>query len=52
MSAADLDPTNDMLADTRHVTLAIARDYSDVPLLHGVDARSSSGRRVPPTAPG
>ena len=32
----DLDPTNDMLADTRHVTLAIARDYSDVPLLHGV----------------
>ena len=32
----DLDPTNAMLADTRHVTLAIARDYSDVPLLHGV----------------
>jgi transglutaminase-like putative cysteine protease len=32
----DLDPTNDVLADTRHVTLAIARDYSDVPLLHGV----------------
>lgn len=32
----DLDPTNDVLADTDHVTLAIARDYSDVPLLHGV----------------
>jgi transglutaminase-like putative cysteine protease len=32
----DLDPTNDMLADTRHVTLAVGRDYSDVPLLHGV----------------
>jgi transglutaminase-like putative cysteine protease len=32
----DLDPTNDVLADTRHLTLAIARDYSDVPLLHGV----------------
>ncbi|CAG9175617.1 transglutaminase family protein [Cupriavidus pampae] len=32
----DLDPTNDVLADTRHVTLAIARDYSDIPLLHGV----------------
>lgn len=32
----DLDPTNAVLADTRHVTLAIARDYSDVPLLHGV----------------
>ncbi|WP_441624524.1 transglutaminase family protein [Cupriavidus sp. RAF12] len=32
----DLDPTNDVPADTRHVTLAIARDYSDVPLLHGV----------------
>jgi transglutaminase-like putative cysteine protease len=32
----DLDPTNDMLADTRHVTLALGRDYSDVPLLHGV----------------
>lgn len=32
----DLDPTNDMLADTRHVTLAIARDYSDVSLLYGM----------------
>ncbi|QET03121.1 transglutaminase family protein [Cupriavidus pauculus] len=32
----DLDPTNDVLADTRHVTLAMARDYSDIPLLHGV----------------
>jgi len=32
----DIDPTNDMLADTRHVTLAVARDYSDVPLVHGV----------------
>ncbi|CAG2131896.1 hypothetical protein LMG31506_00918 [Cupriavidus yeoncheonensis] len=32
----DLDPTNNVLADTRHVTLALGRDYSDVPLLHGV----------------
>lgn len=32
----DLDPTNDVLADTRHVTLALGRDYSDVPLLNGV----------------
>jgi transglutaminase-like putative cysteine protease len=31
----DLDPTNDVLADTDHVTLAIGRDYSDVSLLRG-----------------
>jgi transglutaminase-like putative cysteine protease len=32
----DLDPTNDVLADVDHVTLAIGRDYSDVSLLRGV----------------
>jgi transglutaminase-like putative cysteine protease len=32
----DLDPTNDVLADTNHITLAIGRDYSDVSLLRGV----------------
>jgi transglutaminase-like putative cysteine protease len=32
----DLDPTNDVLADTDHVTLAIGRDYSDVSLLRGM----------------
>ncbi|MEI6001555.1 transglutaminase family protein [Paraburkholderia bengalensis] len=32
----DLDPTNDVLADVDHVTLAIGRDYSDVSLLRGM----------------
>ncbi|CAG4894394.1 transglutaminase family protein [Paraburkholderia gardini] len=32
----DLDPTNDVLADTDHVTLATGRDYSDVSLLRGM----------------
>jgi transglutaminase-like putative cysteine protease len=32
----DLDPTNDVLADLDHVTLAVGRDYSDVSLLRGV----------------
>ncbi|MFD1560295.1 transglutaminase N-terminal domain-containing protein [Paraburkholderia silviterrae] len=32
----DLDPTNDVLADQGHATLAIGRDYSDVSLLRGV----------------
>jgi transglutaminase-like putative cysteine protease len=32
----DLDPTNDVLADTDHITLAIGRDYSDVSLLRGM----------------
>lgn len=31
----DLDPTNDVLADLDHVTLATGRDYSDVSLLRG-----------------
>lgn len=31
----DLDPTNDVLADLNHVTLALGRDYSDVSLLRG-----------------
>jgi transglutaminase-like putative cysteine protease len=31
----DLDPTNDMLAELEHVTLATGRDYSDVSLLRG-----------------
>jgi len=32
----DLDPTNDVLADMDHVTLATGRDYSDVSLLRGM----------------
>jgi transglutaminase-like putative cysteine protease len=32
----DLDPTNDIMADTNHVTLAYGRDYSDVSLLRGM----------------
>jgi transglutaminase-like putative cysteine protease len=32
----DLDPTNDILPDARHVTLAWGRDYGDVSPLRGV----------------
>jgi transglutaminase-like putative cysteine protease len=32
----DLDPTNAVLPDTRHVTIAWGRDYGDVSPLHGV----------------
>ncbi len=32
----DLDPTNDMLADIGHITLAVGRDYGDVVPLRGV----------------
>ena len=32
----DLDPTNNVLADLDHVTLATGRDYSDVSLLRGM----------------
>jgi len=32
----DLDPTNDVLPDARHVTLARGRDYGDVSPLRGV----------------
>lgn len=32
----DLDPTNDVLADLDHVTLAVGGDYSDVSLLRGI----------------
>jgi transglutaminase-like putative cysteine protease len=32
----DVDPTNDVLPSTRHVTLAWGRDYSDVPPVKGV----------------
>ena len=32
----DLDPTNDVLAELDHVTLAFGRDYSDVSLLRGI----------------
>ncbi|WP_188944852.1 transglutaminase family protein [Nakamurella endophytica] len=38
------DPTNDTRADERHVTVAVGRDYRDVPPLRGVlftDARES-----------
>ena len=36
MGWIDLDPTNDVLADLDHVTLATGRDYSDVSLLRGM----------------
>ena len=32
----DLDPTNDVLPDARHVTTAWGRDYGDVSPLRGV----------------
>ena len=32
----DLDPTNDVIPGTGHVTLGWGRDYSDVPPLQGV----------------
>ena len=32
----DLDPTNDVLPDVRHITLAWGRDYGDVSPLRGV----------------
>jgi transglutaminase-like putative cysteine protease len=32
----DLDPTNDLLPDTRHVTIAWGRDFGDVSPLRGV----------------
>lgn len=32
----DLDPTNDLLVDTQHVTVAWGRDFSDVSPLRGV----------------
>lgn len=30
------DPTNDSLADERHIRVAIGRDYNDVPPTHGI----------------
>lgn len=32
----DLDPTNDVIPSTSHVTLAIGRDFGDVSPLHGI----------------
>jgi transglutaminase-like putative cysteine protease len=32
----DLDPTNDVIVDREHVTLAIGRDFGDVTPLRGV----------------
>jgi len=32
----DIDPTNDCLVGTRHVRLAVGRDYGDVTPLRGV----------------
>ena len=40
----DLDPTNDVLADLDHVTLATGRDYSDVSLLRGMILAAGSHR--------
>jgi transglutaminase-like putative cysteine protease len=33
-----IDPTNDVLADHRHVIVARGRDYADVPPIKGVYA--------------
>ncbi len=32
----DLDPTNDVIPSTAHVTLAVGRDFGDVSPLHGI----------------
>jgi transglutaminase-like putative cysteine protease len=40
----DLDPTNDVLADLDHITLAIGRDYSDVSLLRAMILGGGSHR--------
>ena len=32
----DFDPTNDLLPDTQHITVAWGRDFSDVSPLRGV----------------
>ncbi len=32
----DMDPTNNQLPDTRYITVAVGRDYADVPPLKGV----------------
>jgi transglutaminase-like putative cysteine protease len=32
----DMDPTNDVMPSTRHVTLAWGRDYGDVSPVHGL----------------
>jgi len=32
----DLDPTNDLIPDTRHITLAWGRDFGDVSPMRGV----------------
>jgi transglutaminase-like putative cysteine protease len=39
------DPTNNLLASTSHVKMAIGRDYADVPPTRGT-ARGSSGERI------
>jgi hypothetical protein len=31
-----IDPTNDVIAGTRHIRVAIGRDYADVPPTRGV----------------
>jgi transglutaminase-like putative cysteine protease len=32
----DFDPTNDLLPDTEHITLAFGRDFSDISPLRGI----------------
>ena len=39
------DPTNGCIADERHISVAVGRDYSDVPPLRGV-YRSQGGKQV------
>lgn len=40
----DFDPTNNMLAGERHITLAYGRDYTDVPPLKGIVQGSGAHR--------
>jgi transglutaminase-like putative cysteine protease len=39
------DPTNGCVVDERHISVAVGRDYADVPPVHGV-YRSSGGKQV------
>lgn len=42
----DLDPTNDLIPDVEHITVAWGRDYGDVPPLRGVFVGGGRHRHV------
>jgi transglutaminase-like putative cysteine protease len=42
----DFDPTNNLLVDTDHITLAWGRDYSDVAPIRGVVRGSGAGHKL------